>query len=77
MMPRKLKAHLFNLLRVSGAYFVITTGMELAHAFMKLVTEDDQLASVEHGATAIYFAVVAWFAWRSYTGLYRDGDFWE
>jgi hypothetical protein len=74
-MPRKLKRHLLNLLRVTGAYVVITSAVEVARLLMKLITEEDKLTIIGHGITVIYFMVVVWFTWRLYTGLYRDGDF--
>ncbi|MGO8930356.1 MAG: hypothetical protein ACLQU3_26100 [Limisphaerales bacterium] len=76
-MPRKLKRHLLNLLRVSGVYVAVSSGIEVARLLMKLIMQDDWLAMVEHGTTVVYFVLVVWFVWRFYTGLYRDGDFWD
>ena len=76
-MPKKLRQHVLKLLGVTGGYFAIMEGVERAHLLMSLVTQSDNFEKVGYFATAIYLAIFFWFCWRFYTGIYRDGDFWD
>jgi hypothetical protein len=72
-LPTKAKRHIANFFRFVAVYFVSSTFVEVGQ----------QLGFWTHrwiitaGLTAIYFAVAGWFGWRFYTGMDRDGDFFE
>ena len=74
-MPKKMKRHLLKFLGVTGVYLTIMEGIERGHLLMGLVTNSDPYEQLGYIATAIYLVIFAWFCWRFYAGVYRDGDF--
>lgn len=76
-MPKKMKRHLINFLRVSGMYVVIMSGLGVAQILAGLIGKSDEYNEIKIAVTIAYFAISAWFCWRFYTGIYRDGDFLE
>lgn len=77
IMPKKLKQHLLNFLRVTGVYIAIMSGIAVHRLLAGLISNVERDVKLEWIVTAVYLAVSAWFCWRFYTGLYRDGDFWD
>jgi len=76
-MPKKLKQHLMNFLRVTGLYVGICGALEAGNLLTGLFSESDEYTKIERAVTLVYFAISVWFCWRFYTGFYRDGDFLE
>ena len=74
-MPKKLKQHLLNFLRVTGVYVAIISALEVGQILMGLISESDGYIRIERVVALVYFAISVWFCWRFYTGVYRDGDF--
>lgn len=75
--PKKVRRHLVNFLRVTGVYFAIMIGLEEAHLLMSLVTVSDNFEKIGCAVTTIYLATGIWFGRRLYTGVWRDGDLLE
>ena len=74
-MPKKIKQHILKFLGVTGGYLTVMEGVERGHLLMSLVTKSDPYDKFGCVATAIYLVIFAWFCWRLYAGIYRDGDF--
>jgi hypothetical protein len=76
-MPKRLKRHLINFLRLTGVYVAITSGLGAAQILTSVLTEVNEFATIEWVVSIIYFFISVWFIWRFYTGMIRDGDFWD
>jgi hypothetical protein len=76
-MPKKLKQHLLSFLKVTGVYVAILSGLAVHRLLAGLVSNIEGDVKLEWVVTVMYLAISTWFCWRFYTGLYRDGDFWE
>ena len=74
-MPKKVKQHLMNFLRVTGVYVAIIGALAAGQILIGLISESDEYLRIERAVTLVYFAISFWFCWRFYTGVYRDGDF--
>ena len=74
-MPKKLKQHLVNFLRVTGVYVAIIGALGVGQILMGLISESDEYTKIARVVTLVYFAICVWFCWRFYTGFCRDGDF--
>lgn len=75
--PKKLRNHLIDYLRVTGVYVAVISGLAVGHILMSLISNSDPFEKFQIVAMMIYALVTAWFCWRFYTGMYRDGDFWD
>lgn len=76
-MPRKLKEHLLNFLRVTGVYVAIVAGIGVYQILMGLISNTEGIQTISLTAGVIYLLICIWFCWRFYTGIFRDGDFLE
>jgi uncharacterized membrane protein YqgA involved in biofilm formation len=76
-MPKRLKRHLINFLRLTVVYVAITSGLGAAQILTSVLTEVNEFAIIERVVSIIYFFISVWFIWRFYTGMVRDGDFWD
>jgi hypothetical protein len=76
-MPKKMKQHLLNFLRVTGVYVAIMSGLAVHRLLAGLITSVEGDVKIEQVITLLYMAISTWFCWRFYTGSYRDGDFWD
>lgn len=56
-------------------YFTIKDGLERAHLLMSVVSKSDPYEKIANVVTTVFIAIIIWFCWRFYTGMYRDGDF--
>jgi len=74
-MPRKIKNHLINYLKLTGVYVAVMSGLAVGNIMMGLVSNSDPFEEFQIAATIIYALITAWFCWRFYTGVVRDGDF--
>ena len=74
-MPKKLKKHLFNFLRVTGVYVAVVAGIGVYQILMGLISNTDGTQTISLIAELIYFFICIWFCWRFFTGVFRDGDF--
>ena len=72
-MPNKLKNHLANYARFFGVYFVVATFIEIWQQNVGI----EHYWLIECGSITILVLVTAWFGWRAYTGMERDGDFYS
>ena len=75
-MPRKIKNHLINYLRVTDVYVVTMGGLVEGNILMSLASDSDPLEKLQTAVNMFYAVYVIWFCWRFYTGVFRDGDFW-
>ncbi len=71
--PKKLKRHIWIFFRFLIFYCFITCILQLGEQF------DFWLYPVliDWGLNAVYILVATWFIWRGYTGMVRDGDFYD
>lgn len=72
-LPTKAKRHIANFFRFIAVYFVVATFVEFGQRLgfwthYRLITT---------GLAVVYFGVAGWFCWRFYTGMERDGDFFQ
>lgn len=74
-MPKKLKRHLVNFLRLTGVYIAILGGLGAGQILSEAATGVNEFAIFQLLANVMYFSISAWFVWRMYTGLCRDLDF--
>ncbi len=74
-MPKKMKRHIVKFLGVTVGYFTIKDGLERAHLLMSVVSKSDPYEKIANVVTTVFIAIIIWFCWRFYTGMYRDGDF--
>jgi len=72
-----MKQHLLNFLRVTGVYVAIMSGLAVHRLLAGLIPNVEGDTKIEQVITLLYLSISAWFCWRVYTGLYRDGDFWD
>jgi hypothetical protein len=76
--PKKIKQHLINFFRVTGFYIAVTAGITVYQILTNIIAADTGwINTIQTVATILYFLAAAWFCWRFYTGVYRDGDFLE
>ena len=72
-MPIKLKRHIENYIQFFGAWIIAEITIDCFQ----------QLGGLEHYtlitnlAYWLFIAISLWFVWRAYTGMERDGDFFE
>ena len=76
-MTKKIRNHLISYLRVTGVYVAVSCGLAAGHILMSLVSSSDSYEKLQIAAMIIYVLITAWFCWRFYTGVIRDGDFLE
>ena len=67
-MPKKLKLLIVNYLRFSGIYFIISMIVEVGCQYGAW----PHPGLIKLGMYGIFFSVSGLFAWRFYTGMYRD-----
>lgn len=70
-MPKKLRKHILNFIRVMLVCFIAETIVEAGRRFNFW----EHYALIEFAVVLAYAAGVSWFVWRFYTGMYRDCDF--
>ena len=76
-MPKKIRRHLLKFIGVFAIYYEIMVRLEAAHLLMNLVTPKDPYKIIGYVVTGIFLMIFSWFVWRFYTGVLRDGDFWD
>ena len=72
-MPKKLKRHIINYIRFLLVYFIIAFAIGAWQQFIGF----EHYTLIQWGLGILYFSVTAWFFWRGYAGMVRDGDFYD
>ena len=71
--PPKLKRHIFNFVRFILLLGLAEFTLQIVHRFGGL----EHYGLIEFGLWGAGILITGWFVWRLYTGVYRDGDFYD